>query len=75
IFPNPFYSETTIRMNTVLKNAILTLYNSLGEKVNQAKISGQTVTLQRNNLPAGIYFFCIEQNNQTISSSKLIIAD
>jgi hypothetical protein len=76
ISPNPFNNQTSIQTIQVLNNATLTVYNSLGQQVKQIKnISGQKITLNRDNLPSGIYFIHATQNDKTISMDKLIITD
>ena len=76
IFPNPFSSTTTLKTTNNFRNATLTVYNSYGQAVKQIKnISGKTVTLHRDNLPSGLYFLQLTENNKVIATSKLIIAD
>ncbi len=76
ISPNPFSSKTTIQTDNVFKDATLIVYNLYGQQVKQIKnISGQTVTLHRDNLPMGLYFIHLTQDNKTITTYKLIITD
>jgi Neuraminidase (sialidase) len=76
IFPNPFISSTTIQTNYNLNNATLTIYNSYGQALNQIKnISGQTISLSRNNLPRGAYFLRLTEENKIIGVKKLIISN
>lgn len=76
ISPNPFASQTTLQTDKTLANATLALYNSLGQQVKQiVNISGQTVTLHRDNLSSGLYYLQLTQDNQTIASDKLVITD
>ena len=76
IFPNPFSSTTTVQTDNVFKDATLIVYNLHGQQVKQIKnISGQTVTLHRDNLPMGLYFIHLTQDNKTITTDKLIITD
>jgi hypothetical protein len=76
ISPNPFSSETIIQTNRNLKNANLIVYNSIGQIVKQIKnLSGQTVTLSRDNLPNGLYFIRFTENNKIAVVDKLVIAD
>ncbi|MCX6350583.1 MAG: T9SS type A sorting domain-containing protein, partial [Bacteroidetes bacterium] len=57
IYPNPFSSQTTLLTSNPFHNATLTICNSLGQSVKQIKnISGQSVTVFRDNLPKGLYF-------------------
>lgn len=74
IYPNPFSAETTLRTGNLLKNATLTIYNSFGQTVKQVKnISGQTITLHRDNLSSGLYFIYLMQDSKPIGTNKLII--
>ena len=76
IFPNPFFIETNLRTTHVLKDAIVTLYNSLGQEIKQVKnISGESFALQRDNLPSGLYFIRLTQDNIILTTEKLIIND
>jgi hypothetical protein len=76
VFPNPFISSTTIQTIGNLKNATLTIYNSFGQTLKQVKnISGQTVSLSRDNLASGLYFIRLTEENKIIATEKLIITD
>jgi len=76
ISPNPFSVQTTLRSDIFLKNATLTVTNYIGQAVKQIKyISGQAVILQRDNLPSGLYFFRLVQDNKVVATDKLIITD
>ena len=76
IFPNPFISSTTIHTNGNLQNATLTIYNFNGQILKQVTtISGQTVSISRDNLPSGLYFIRLTEENNLIAVAKLIITD
>lgn len=76
IFPNPFSTQTTLRTTAQLKNATLTVYNCFGQAVSQIKnISGQTVTLSRENLVSGLNFIRLTENNKTLAVDKLVVSD
>ena len=76
IFPNPFSIQTVLQADKFFKNASLTVYNSFGQKVKEIKnISGQVITLFRDNLPSGLYFIRLTQDNKIISEEKLVITD
>jgi hypothetical protein len=76
IYPNPFSTSTTIQTTGLLKNATLTLYNYCGQTLNQVKnISGQAITLSRENLPSGLYFMRLKDENKNFAEEKLIITD
>ncbi|PHR16982.1 MAG: hypothetical protein COA38_21475 [Fluviicola sp.] len=74
VYPNPFNASTTIELSTPVDNAELTLFNTYGQLVKQVEnISGQEIQLSRSNLPSGIYFFKLTENNIIIAADKLII--
>ena len=76
IYPNPFSSATTLQTDNLLKNATLTAVNCFGQTIKQIKnISGQSITLQRDNLPSGLYFLRITEESKAIATKKLIITD
>jgi len=76
ISPNPFSSTTTLQINRFLKDAIIKVFDSYGQIEKQlTNISGQKVTLQRENLTSGLYFLQIIQDNKILITSKFIITD
>ena len=76
ISPNPFSSQTVLRANILLHNATLTVYNYYGQTVKQIKnISGETITISRDNLENGLYFISLTQDNKVFSTGKLVITD
>jgi len=76
IYPNPFSIHATLQTAIVLKNATLTVCNLHGQVVKEIKnISGQTIMIFRNNLPSGLYFIHLTENNKVITTTKLIITD
>jgi hypothetical protein len=76
VYPNPFFSSTTFKSDKFLKDATLTIYNVNGRQVlNIKNISGQTIELQRDNLPCGVYLVHLIQDDKVIVKKKLIITD
>jgi len=75
-YPNPFFSETTIHSDKNLNDATMVVYNAFGQEVKQIEnINGQSVAFHRDNLPTGLYFIRLTQDNQVIMNDRLIIAD
>ena len=71
--PNPFYTQTTLKTNRVLKNATLKICNVFGQEVKQMNnINGQLITLTRGSLPGGMYIILLIEDNKTVSSGKFI---
>lgn len=76
VFPNPFNSFVTIQFPYPVENAEITIMNISGQEVKRMKnISGESVVLQRDKLPNGLYFIRLTQNNNTIVSDRVIIFD
>ncbi|HEY6162149.1 MAG TPA: T9SS type A sorting domain-containing protein, partial [Bacteroidia bacterium] len=72
-FPNPFSENLTVTSKNGFHSANLTLYNSLGEKVMEKNnLSGAQLNLNRNNLPAGIYFIRITDGEKCFSGKVII---
>lgn len=76
IFPNPFSTQTTFQTDNLLQNATLTVDNCFGQTVKQIKnISGQTITLHRDNLTSGLYFVRLTEDSKVIAIKKVVITD
>ena len=76
LFPNPFFTQTTLQTDIPLVNATLTIDNCFGQTVKEIKnINGQTVTFSRDNLASGLYFVRLTEENKIIAVDKLVITD
>ena len=76
ISPNPFSSYTTLKADFRLNNATITIYNSVGQIVNQTEgNTGQTFILYRHNLPSGIYHLLVTEKNRIIVNEKIVITE
>ena len=76
ITPNPFSNQTTFQSNISFNNASLLVYNSIGQLVKAINnINGQQITFSRDNLPNGLYFAHLMQDNKSIGSQKLVITE
>jgi len=77
-YPNPFNPSTSIEFALPVSNqVILTVFNSLGEKVselvNEELSSGyHTVNFKSDNLSSGIYFYKIDAGN-FVSVKKMLL--
>jgi uncharacterized protein (TIGR02145 family) len=75
IFPNPFHSSATIYL-PVIENAELSIVNLYGQTVKTMNhLSTSEIKINRENLPDGIYFIYLIQNNKIIAKDKIVIAD
>jgi hypothetical protein len=74
IYPNPFNASINIMINDASQiiNAELRVYNVLGEEMMHSVVTKQLTTLGTRNLPSGVYFYKVIENNKTIQTGKLI---
>ncbi|MDP2388536.1 MAG: LamG-like jellyroll fold domain-containing protein [Bacteroidota bacterium] len=76
VYPNPFSYAATLKTNGVLSNATLIIYNSIGQEVKQIRnISGEEITIERDDLPTGMYIISLSQDNRKIAIKKMVITD
>jgi hypothetical protein len=75
IYPNPFSSSSVLELNSGLTNSEIIIYNSIGQKVKSMDVKESPATIERGNLPAGIYFLHLLQGNAVVGISKLVITD
>jgi len=76
VFPNPFSLQTILQTENIFKDATIIVYNSYGRIIKQVNnISGQTFTLRRDNLPSGLYFLHMTQDDKTFMTTKIIITE
>ena len=79
IYPNPFYSETTIKYSLIKSSHVkIEIYDIAGRlvrtPVNSAKGEGiHTVIFNRDKLPIGIYFARLIVDNKILKTQKLLI--
>ncbi|HTL81635.1 MAG TPA: T9SS type A sorting domain-containing protein [Bacteroidia bacterium] len=76
VFPNPFSSAATIQLKNELHSGKLLIYDVYGKEIEtEDGVNGSTISISRNNLPAGIYFFRIDENNKILASGKFTVLD
>jgi len=75
IVPNPFSQKTRIELNG--SNSInhqIQVFNALGRLVKTEKFIGNKLFFDKENLPEGVYFFNIKNDqNQLISTGKMML--
>jgi len=73
IYPNPFSNTAKLVSNSLLNNASLIIYNTVGQKVKSFhNIYGNEITINSEYLNKGIYFFKLT-NNESVSTGKIIV--
>ncbi len=74
IYPNPFTSSVNIMVNKAsqIKNANLTIYNTLGEVVWNNSITNELTTIETHTFKAGIYYYRVTNEGKTIQSGRIM---
>lgn len=74
LYPNPFSEKATLKVENVLKNGTLNIYNSDGRLIQRLKgINGNTIEITRNNLASGMYFYQLNEGAKVITKGKYTI--
>ncbi len=79
LVPNPMHDFTTISYQQSYRplegvgNLNLTLYNTLGQVLKTQKFTGETLILQRDELPAGCYFYSIRNGSELVGQGRLMM--
>jgi len=72
-YPNPFFETTKIEITGhPFNRATLYLFDTMGKQVRAESFAGNTLQLDRNDLPEGIYFYTLEADGQRLASGKII---
>ena len=78
VYPNPFSETATLRITNPselrMKEVELTMYDMIGKQVHPSIIrNSDSFVIRRGNLPAGIYFYQLLNENEIIATGKLCI--
>lgn len=73
IFPNPFSDQTNLYLPKKIINGNINIFNSLGQMVREIKnVSTNHVIIERNDLPNGIYYIKVLEENIMVYNGKII---
>ena len=70
-YPNPAIDVVHFDFNK-LSNGTLTIYNSIGQEVLKREFNQSKISIDRQGLKSGIYYYVIESNDKEVYSNKLI---
>jgi len=75
VSPNPVVESTTFRLTEgAFRQHVLTLTDALGRTVRQSRISGNQFVFERQNLPAGIYAYRVEDvQGRLVEGGKVVL--
>ncbi|MBL4658693.1 MAG: T9SS type A sorting domain-containing protein [Flavobacteriales bacterium] len=74
VYPNPFSLQTIVYLDKPVQDASLTFYDIQGQEVKQLLyISGNSIVVQCDNLPDGMYFIHVIAEGKLIGTEKIIL--
>ncbi|MCW3071377.1 MAG: cell surface receptor domain protein [Bacteroidetes bacterium] len=73
IYPNPFDSKTTLYFGKAIKNGTVKISDITGKTVRTASFSGDQLTVQKEEMQAGVYFIEVSSGNEVISNQKIVL--
>ncbi len=75
--PNPFTEQAIIDLSSLSLNTNsnnqLSIFDLTGKELRSQKITNDQVTVERKQLPAGVYFYQVVSDNATLHTGKLMI--
>lgn len=75
LYPNPMKSRAilTFRNSTALPRTVA-IFNTLGQQVVHIEnITGNQVTIERGDLPAGVYYYTVTDHTAAVAKGKLVM--
>jgi hypothetical protein len=74
IYPNPFSSNCILRLDgnpSIEKELVIS--DASGKMVRRAKFSGNTLTIERENLTTGMYYYRVSTQDKVLCSGSMLI--
>jgi hypothetical protein len=76
IYPNPLKEYTVVTLPSTLTDIEYRIFNLYGQLLKTGfQHSGNSFTIQRDNLPEGVYFIEMMQGKNLMAREKFVIAD
>lgn len=72
IFPNPSNDKVSVYFNYNVENGYLRILDVLGREVKSIVFSGESATIEKDNLKPGTYFVYLHDANNILSIGKII---
>jgi hypothetical protein len=73
VYPNPFSDVATFEVTPSVKAGHFELFDALGRQLRSEKFEGSRYRFERRDLPAGIYFFKIENGGRLVGTGKFLV--
>jgi hypothetical protein len=62
-----------LQVDNEFENCKLLLFNSLGQKVHEQKITQGENNITTNNISKGLYHYTLSENKQVIHNGKMVV--
>ena len=72
VYPNPTTGDITFVLPMKTKNRVITFFNEQGMVVKKEAVPRQLNHISIRNLPAGLYFYRITENNKLLKTGKIV---
>ncbi|MEP7263796.1 MAG: T9SS type A sorting domain-containing protein [Bacteroidota bacterium] len=75
VYPNPANGSFNVHVSNAeqLNSVCFQLINSLGETIKQFNVSSENNKVELNNIPSGIYFYILNDQQNILKSGKIIL--
>lgn len=74
VYPNPFVSQTTFQTTGKPSDLSILVFNGLGQLVKSTQqAQTNTLTIYRDNLPTGVYYYQLLSDTQLIDAGKIVV--
>jgi hypothetical protein len=74
VSPNPFSSFSVFTFNGLEETGgTIVIHDIIGKQIRELPISGNSLTLYKDDIPAGIYIYSLVQNNTVKATGKLVV--
>ncbi len=74
VYPNPMNAQTTFNLPVGIGSLDFSLFNLMGQTIRKIEgIENQTIVLERENMPSGMYVYRIEDKNGRFVSGKIMM--
>jgi len=73
IYPNPNNGMFTLFVSKLTDNSSVEIYNNLGQVLVGEKLKDVSTEMNLKNLPGGVYFIKLKENNKPVRSARIII--
>lgn len=74
-YPNPFNKTANLTFNKYIDNGTFLIFDTFGKLIKKQNCQGNTILIDRQGMPKGIYFYQLFENNKTIKQGSFVVID